>query len=342
MISVEGMCAHVGSFALKDISFEVPRGAYGVVIGPTGSGKTTLLEAIAGLVAPSAGRVRLDGRDATLEPPDARGIGLVYQLGFLFPHLSVKENVVYGANDLALAEILASRLGVDTLYSRAVRSLSGGERQLVALARALARRPSVLLLDEPFSALDPSRRAAARRATRDIARVWGVTTLHVTHDFAEAGSIGDTVILLDGGRVLQSGEPTDVFRRPRTPYVAEFLGAENVFAGGVTIEDGAAVFQSGALRIHVAGAPETGPCHAILRAEEILVARSAAEASSARNRFEGRVTEIAPAGPIWRVTIDVGGASLVAALTTYSANELSLEVGETAHFTFKATAVHLC
>ena len=164
--------------------------------------------------------------------PIARGIGLVYQLGFLFPHLSVEENVTYGSADAAIANAVARRFGIHELYSRSVRSLSGGERQLVALARALARRPSLLLLDEPFSALDPQRRAAARREVRAIHREWGLTTLHVTHDFAETGSLGDVVILLDAGRVLQSGEPADVFRRPKTPYVAEFLGAENVFAGG--------------------------------------------------------------------------------------------------------------
>ena len=342
MISAAALRARVGAFALEDVSFDVPRGAYGVVIGPTGSGKTTLLEVISGLLPQTGGLLTLNGRDATREAADARGIGLVYQLGFLFPHLSVEQNVIYGATDAALANTIARRFGVDALYARSVRSLSGGERQLVALARALARRPEILLLDEPFSALDPPRRAAARREVRAIHREWGLTTLHVTHDFAEAGSLGDVAVLLDAGRVLQSGEPADVFRHPKTPYVAEFLGAENVFAGGVTIEDGAAVFHSGRLAIHVAGAAMAGPCHAIIRAEEILIARTSPAPSSARNQFEGAVTEIASVGPLWRVTIEVNGAILVAALTTYSANELALRIGDTAFFTFKATAVHLC
>jgi molybdopterin-binding protein len=342
MISANGLRARVGAFALDDISFEVPRGNYGVVIGPTGSGKTTLLEVISGLVPQTAGQLTLDGRDATKEPADARGIGLVYQLGFLFPHLSVEENVTYGSADAALATAVANRFGVHELYSRSVRSLSGGERQLVALARALARRPSLLLLDEPFSALDPQRRAAARREVRAIHREWGLTTLHVTHDFAEAGSLGDVVVLLDAGRVLQSGEPVDVFRRPKTSYVAEFLGAENIFAGELFMEDGETVFRSGPLTIHAAGAATVGPCHAIVRAEEILVARTTPAPSSARNQFEGRVCEIDSVGPLWRITIDVDGANLVAALTTWSADELALEPGDTAFFTFKATAVHLC
>jgi molybdopterin-binding protein len=342
MISAAGLRARVGTFELHAISFEVPRGAYGVVIGPTGSGKTTLLEVIAGLVTQTGGRLTLDGRDATHESPDARGIGLVYQLGFLFPHLSVERNVTYGAPDLAFAASIARRFGVHEFYSRPVHSLSGGERQLVALARALACEPRLLLLDEPFSALDPPRRAAARREVRAIHRELGFTTLHVTHDFAEAGSLGDVAVLLDGGRVLQSGEPADVFRHPKTPYVAEFLGAENVFAGGVVSEGGETVFRSGPLAMHVAGSAAVGPCHAIIRAEEILVSRATPAPSSARNRFSGRVVEIATVGPLWQVTIDVGGATLIAALTTYSADELALDVGDTAHFTFKATAVHLC
>jgi molybdopterin-binding protein len=342
MISAAGLSARVGAFSLDRISFDVPRGAYGVVIGPTGSGKTTLLEVISGLVPQTGGTLTLNGRDATLEPADARGVGLVYQLGFLFPHLSVEKNVTYGSADAAVATDVARRFGVRELYARSVRSLSGGERQLVALARALARRPALLLLDEPFSALDPARRAAARREVRAIHREWGLTTVHVTHDFAEAGSLGDVAILLDSGRVLQSGEPADVFRHPASPYVAEFLGAENVFAGEVGMENGGAVFRSGPLSMNVAETAPAGPCHAILRAEEILVARATPAASSARNQFEGRVSEIASAGPLWRVTIDVNGASLVAALTTYSADELALKIGDTVFFTFKAAAVHLC
>jgi molybdopterin-binding protein len=342
MIGAANVSARVGAFALQNISFEVPRGAYGVVIGPTGSGKTTLLEVIAGLVPQTGGEITLSDRVATPEPAEARGVGLVYQLGFLFPHLSVEQNVRYGAADAASANDVARRLGVDALYSRAVRSLSGGERQLVALARALARRPEILLLDEPFSALDPPRRAAARNEIRAIHREWGLTTLHVTHDFTEAGSIGDVAILLDAGRVLQSGEPADVFRRPSTPYVAQFLGAENVFAGAVASEHGSTVFRSGPLTMHVAADAPTGPCHGIVRAEEILVSRVTPAQSSARNQFEGRVSAITSAGPIWRVTIDVGGVPLIAALTTYSVDELAVKLGDTVFFTFKATAVHLC
>ena len=205
------------------------------MIGPAGSGKTTLLETVAGIIPQRAGTLRLMGRDVAGVPPERRGIGFVYQRGYLFPHLSVEENVGYGAADHAFVRELSERLGVNALLAREVRGLSGGEQQLVAIARALAARPKILLLDEPFSALDPRRRTLVRRTVRALHDELGMTVLQVTHDFTEAGLLGDIAILLDGGRVLQSGPPEQVFRRPASPYIAEFLGAENVFAGEVRV-----------------------------------------------------------------------------------------------------------
>jgi molybdopterin-binding protein len=275
---------------------------------------------------------------------------MVYQHAYLFPHLSVDGNVAYGATDDRMALDVAARFGVDALRGRSVEALSGGERQLVALARALAARPEFLLLDEPFAALDQRRRGSARREVRALQREWGLTILQVTHDFAEAGLLGDVAILLDGGRVLQQGPPDAVFRRPASPYVAEFLGAENVFAGEARLEGEAAArggaqelfeFRTGALTLHAVGDIAPGRAHAVIRAEEITVARER-HPSSARNQFMGRVVEIASGGAIARVTVDVDGASFVAALTAPSARELGLAPGLAVHLSFKATAVHLC
>jgi molybdopterin-binding protein len=284
----------------------------------------------------------------------------VYQHGYLFPHLTVAHNVAYGTTDAADARGIAERLGVDALWLREVRSLSGGERQLVALARALARHPSVLLLDEPFNALDPRRRSQVRREVRSIHRERGLTVLQVTHDFAEAGLLGDVAVLLDAGRVLQFGAPDEVFRKPASPYIAEFLGAENVFAGTVIrrCEAGPPEItgeevdsaEHHALEFHVAasaltfialGDAEAGPGHAILRAEEVVLSREAGS-SSARNRFPGTVQDLASLGALTRVTVDVAGLPLVAALTTRSARELALAPGAEVFVSFKAMAVHLC
>lgn len=357
MITVTGLSARAGSFRLADITFEVPKGEYGIVIGPAGAGKTTLLEAIGGIVPVTEGSVILGGSNVTALPPDARGVGLVYQHGYLFPHLSVEANIAYGASDAAIGRDLGQRFGASEFFGRDVRSLSGGERQLVALARALARRPSVLLLDEPFSALDPRRRASVRRELRAVHREAGFTVLQVTHDFAEAGLLGDVAILLDGGRMLQAGLPEDVFRKPASPYVAEFLGAENVFGGEVRVmeaeaadPDGGAItgyrtfeFRTtpGGFSMIAVGDAMPGPAHAVIRAEEVVVSL-AETASSARNAYQGRIVEMSPSGALVRVTIDVDGTPLVAALTTRSARDLGLAAGMTVHASFKAMAVHLC
>jgi molybdopterin-binding protein len=350
VIEVSRLEARVGTFHLRDVAFTVPAGQYGVVIGPAGSGKTTLLETIAGAVAPSAGRVVLDGRDVTRELPERRRLGIVYQHGYLFPHLSVAENVAYGAADRGSADAMAERVGARVLYDRPVRALSGGERQLVALARALAVRPSVLLLDEPFSALDPRTRTKTRRIVRDMHRELGLTVLQVTHDFTEAGLLGDVAILLDKGRVLQTGAPDHVFRRPASAYVAEFLGAENVLAGVVRalgeeaaqqIGQRALEFRSGPLTLYTVGDAAPGETHAVIRAEEVVLSREP-NSTSARNQFAGTIDEVATLGALTRVSVDVGGAVLVAALTTRSAEEMTLERGAKVWASFKAMAVHLC
>jgi molybdopterin-binding protein len=342
MIDIEGLSVSAGGFALTDIGFQVPAGGYGVVIGPAGAGKTTLLEAIAGVRAVDTGRVRFNGRDVTAVPADQRDVGLVYQQAFLFPHLTVAANVAYGARDQAFAAGVARRFGIDALAGRPVAALSGGERQLVALARAIARRPSVLLLDEPFSALDPRRRAQARHEVRALHRELSLTILQVTHDFSEAGLLGDVAILLDGGRVLQVGRPDVVFRKPATPYVAEFLGAENIFAGTIApLGDGLSAFRTEGLTLYAVGDAPPGAGYAVIRAEEVVLSTEPPH-SSARNVYSGCVREIATLGPLTRITIDIAGTPLVAALTTRSAEDLSLTVGSEVVASFKAMAVHLC
>lgn len=359
MLECRSLSARHGSFELSDVSFAVPTGQYGVVIGPAGSGKTTLLETIAGVVPATAGALWLHGADATWIAPEARGVSLVYQHAYLFPHLSVAENIAYGAPSAEVAELVAKRFGADALTGRPVRALSGGERQLVALARAFARRPSVLLLDEPFSALDPRRRTLVRREVRALHREWGLTTLQVTHDFTEAGLLGDVAVLLDSGRALQSGAPEDVFRRPASPYIAEFLGAENVLAGVVRhLEDKAPdwldgdpapiahgnhaiEFTAGPLTLYTIGDFPPGDGYAVIRAEEIVLSLEA-PAGSARNRFRGVVSELATLGALTRVTVDVQGVQLVASLTTRSAKELAIAPGMHVTASFKAMAVHLC
>jgi len=357
MISLQHVSARAGRFELTDISFDVPQGAYGIVIGPAGSGKTTLLETIAGVVRATAGRVLLGGEDLTTAAPERRRLGIVYQHAYLFPHLSVRQNVEYGAANADGVNDVTSRFGVDALADRSVESLSGGERQLVAIARAFARRPEVLLLDEPFSALDPRTRNVVRRVLRAFYYERRFTVLQVTHDFAEAGLLGDVAIMLDRGRVVQKGDPEQVFRKPASPYIADFLGAENVFAGTAQpirseapdwVEGNkdeftryAVAFTTGGLTFYALGDVVPGPTHAVIRAEEISLSAEPSM-SSVQNQFRGRIVEIVPAGALSRVTVDASGTPIVAAVTARSVRELELRVGAEVIVGFKATAVHLC
>jgi molybdopterin-binding protein len=356
MIRVESLSVQVGEFSLDNVSFEVPPGAYGVVIGPAGAGKTTLLEAIAGLIPLASGVVKLRGADVTRVAPERRGVGIVYQHAYLFPHLTVRENVRYGAPTV-IADEMTERFGLHLVGGRNVSALSGGERQLVALARTLARQPDILLLDEPFSALDPRSRAAVRREVRTIYFERRCTVLHVTHDFAEAGLVGDVAILLDKGRLLQAGEPEELFRRPVNPYVAGFLGAENIYAGTArpiraTTPDWAEAseghfaehplaFDAGSLTLYALGDVVPGRAHAVIRAEDVMLSTQPL-ASSVRNQFRGRISEIVAAGALTKVTVDVGGTPIVSAVTTRAVQELGLEVGRDVIAAVKATAIHIC
>jgi ABC-type sugar transport system ATPase subunit len=212
MIRLESIAIRAGAFRLDDISFAVPSGAYGVLMGNTGCGKTTLLEIICGLRRPNAGRVWLDGRDVTELPPGERGLGYVPQDGALFPTLTVREQLGFAlrirraaAGKIAarVAE-LAAQLGIAALLDRRPDALSGGERQRVALGRALAARPRVLLLDEPLSALDDDRRDALAELLASVQRETKITALHVTHHRSEADRLADVLLRLENGSVTAS------------------------------------------------------------------------------------------------------------------------------------------
>ncbi len=334
-----------GSFVLERASLDVPDGAYGVVLGAAGSGKTTLLEIVAGIRSPDSGSIIVGGENMTTVPTESRGVGLVYQHSMLFPHLGVAANVAYGAPGTAAVDDAVRRTGIEALLDRGVGALSGGEQQLVALARAIASEPRVLLLDEPFAALDPPRRAAMRRMTRALQRERGITVVHVTHDVAEAALLADVLAVLDAGRVLQHGNAPEVFTHPATARVAQLLGAENVIAGtATTTRDGSVELRANNLVIHALapdGAMVNGPAHAVIGADEITLSREQRE-TSARNSFTGQVTATSGAGALIRVEIDVDGTPLVAVVTAGAARELALSAGTMVHLSFKATAVRIC
>lgn len=236
MIAVEGVSLVQGNFSLSSISFTVPEGSYSVLMGPSGAGKTLLLETIAGFYPVRTGSITLGHRDVTGLSPESRGVGFVYQDYSLFPHLSVTGNVAYGLKMAGtpsperdeVVRTLMDRVGILPLAGRYPGTLSGGEQQRVALARALAIGPSVLLLDEPFAALDPDARQSCMRTVKHIQEEQGLTVLQVSHSREEAYLLADQVVIMHKGTILQAGVPGDVFHHPANRTAAVLAGYENI------------------------------------------------------------------------------------------------------------------
>jgi spermidine/putrescine ABC transporter ATP-binding subunit len=285
-VRLDGISKRFGDVvALHGVSLQVRRGELMTLLGPSGCGKTTLLNLVAGFLAPDQGEIAIDGARVTDLPTYRREIGMTFQNYALFPHMSVASNVGYGlrARRLDKAEIarrVAAALELVKLTGlehRKPRQLSGGQQQRVALARALVVRPKVLLLDEPFSALDRNLRGAMQVELREIQRKLDVTTIFVTHDQSEALSLSDRIAVMAEGRIRQLGTPDDVYRRPADRFVASFVGDVNVLRARLERRDGAtATVALGAARVTVpsgalAGAAPGAAVDLFVRPEDLRV-----------------------------------------------------------------------
>ena len=346
MLSVRNISKSFGQFALKDISFDVDEGEYFVLLGPSAVGKTVLLEIIAGLHVPDVGRIHCDGKDITVEKIQRRKLALVYQDQSLFPHMTAEQNVSYGLRARGLGRraikrrvsTLADDVGIAGLLGRRPGTLSGGESQRVALARALATEPRCLLLDEPISSLDAGSRGQIRSLLRSLNRK-GHTMLHVTHDYEEAVSLASRVAIMEQGRIAQVGAPEDVFRHPKSEFVASFMGIRNFFKGRLQRPcDGSdlAEFQTAGPMLRILTDGEPGPGYLMLRSEDVIVSRSEDRAST-QNMFSGRILDIAPARLGVEVVVDVG-LKVAALVTAESVDRLELECGRDVWISFKASA----
>ena len=237
IISLRGLRVAYGTNeVLKGIDLAIAPGSFVALLGASGCGKTTLLRTLSGFTPASGGSITVHGRDIQNQPPEQRGMAMVFQSYALWPHMSVAQNMGYGLKLRRVprdeikrrVENLLSMLGLAGYGERSVNELSGGQRQRVALGRALAVEPEILLLDEPLSNLDARIRLQMRHEIRSIQRQLGVTAILVTHDREEAMVMADQVVILDEGRIAQIGSPEEVYQRPGTPYVASFMGAENI------------------------------------------------------------------------------------------------------------------
>jgi putative spermidine/putrescine transport system ATP-binding protein len=300
--------------AVDDVSLDIPSGEFLTLLGPSGSGKTTLLMMIAGFVAPTAGRIAVDGRDVTAIPPEKRNFGMVFQGYALFPHMTVAENIAYPlrVRGLARAEIAAkvaaaiARVRLDGFDDRRPRQLSGGQQQRVAVARALVFDPDIVLFDEPLGALDRQLRAEMQLELKTLHRDLGATFILVTHDQDEALSMADRVAVMERGRLVQAGAPDELYERPRNRFVAEFLGKSNCLALRMAGRDGALIrLESAGASVLHHGPVTPAPGRAVLlalRPEKLRV--SAQEPRELANRVPGRILDIAYLGATRQVVVE--------------------------------------
>jgi molybdate transport system ATP-binding protein len=327
-----------GQFTV-DVAFAVADGEVLGVLGPNGAGKTSALRALAGLEPLTAGHVTLDGEDLTRLPPEDRYVGVVFQDYLLFPHLTALDNVAYGLRAGGMRKAAARRdaagwleqVGLSDHAGHRPRQLSGGQSQRVALARALAARPRLLLLDEPLAALDAGTRLVLRTDLRRHLTSYGGPTVLVTHDAVEAMVLTDQLVVLEGGRIVQSGRPAEVARRPRTDYVARLLGL-NLYRGTAR-DDRVSLDGGGEL---VLAEKAGGDVHVALRPSAVALHRTRPERASPRNVWAGRVAGVEAVGD--RVRVAVGGRpDVLADVTTDAVTELDLAAGAEIWVSVKAT-----
>jgi iron(III) transport system ATP-binding protein len=335
-LRIENLGKRFGAFAaLRDIGFEIEEGEFVCFLGPSGCGKTTLLRIVAGLETQTAGRVWQAGRDISALPPSARDFGIVFQSYALFPNLTVTKNVGYGLVsrglrrreiDAKVRELLAL-VGMEDAGGKYPAQLSGGQQQRVALARALATSPGLLLLDEPLSALDARVRLRLRHEIRGLQRRLGLTTIMVTHDQEEALSMADRIVVMNQGVIEQIGTPLEIYRRPATPFVADFVGSMNFLEGEIAapgrVRIGAAELECTGSNGYVAGT-RVGLC---LRPEDVAV-RNVGPATA--NRVPVTIAGLDFLGAFCRATLqpETGGAPIVADFSINLMRDLDVAEGQ--------------
>ncbi|MGI1662562.1 ABC transporter ATP-binding protein [Palleronia sp. KMU-117] len=300
-VEFEHVSRHFGQVrAVDDVSIGIEEGCFFAMLGPSGSGKTTCLRLISGFERPTAGHVRIFGQNSEAIPPNRRPVNTVFQDYALFPHLTVRENVAYGPKMAgvdrrtrdAAAEEMLSLVKLSGYGDRKPGQLSGGQRQRVALARALVNRPRVLLLDEPLGALDLKLREAMQEELKTLQQTLGITFIFVTHDQGEALSMADRVAVFNDGRIVQEGTPQEIYDRPRTRFVADFVGSANVLSPEISAR---------------AGGPASW---ASLRAEAITLT------DPATARLSGTVRSVRYLGAVNRVTVAIPEGELTANVPT--------------------------
>ena len=344
MIEIKDLFIKFPGFTLQDINLSIGDGEFFMLLGPTGAGKTLVLEAIAGIVPITGGHIVVKGREITHHPPEHRGTSIVYQDYALFPHLSVLKNITYGlryhktdpkTSDKRVTWLI-EQLGLQSLAHRSIHNLSGGEKQRIALARALAVNPSVLLLDEPLSALDPNFREDIRELLKKLHQEVETTFLMVTHDFAEAMFLGQRMAVLNYGKIDQIGSVREVFKKPATPFVAKFMGIKNVFHA--SFKDKTAQVHD--LALHLQSLPGENKRYVAVRPEDIMITRNGTFENDI-NAFQSKVLGVTDRGPYYEVSARTGDVIFIIMLSKNDFFKLELQKGKDIHLSIQPSSIHV-
>ncbi len=347
MLRVEKIRRKQGSFELEDISFDVKNGEFFVILGPSGAGKTTLLDCIAGFRQIDSGKIFLDEKDITNNPPEERNIGYIPQDPSLFPHFSAFRNIEYGLRFRNLTKEerkkrvleIAMSMGISKILDQKPGKLSGGEKQRVALARALVIEPKAILMDEPLAHIDAPLRKDLRYEIRKILKSMAIPTVCVTHDQSEAFSIADTIAIMNNGRILEIGSPFNILDRPQDIFTAHFLGFENIFDGEIiSSDDYISMVRTKDVVFRVPGEYKEKIKFGF-RPEHVVIFKEKPK-SSIQNIFEGKIVEIISEGSIVKLIIDIG-IRIVALITRRSLEELNLRIGSEIFVGIKSTSIRI-
>ncbi|ACN16333.1 CysA [Desulforapulum autotrophicum HRM2] len=342
MIRVSDLSIRLTGFSLESVNLEVKERDFFALIGPTGSGKSLLLEAIMGLMPIDSGGVFLEEQEITKTPPEHRGLGIVYQDYALFPHLDVQKNIRYGVryHDISKVEAnarfesLVETMNLSHLLNRHPLTLSGGEKQRVALCRALILNPRVLLLDEPLSALDPVLQDDIKNLLKSLHKTLGTTFVMVSHDFSDVLFLANRGAIIHRGKIEQTGTIQELFERPGSPFAARFVGMKNVFP--ITGCNDSRVSLKG-LEIFL-DRPALGRDYLAVRPEEILCLDG--DPGGGVNRFSGRVQRLVNRGFYFDVFIQVNGVEFMAQWTRRQVLEKKLKIGDITWIFIPEARVH--
>ena len=347
-LTIEDLSINLGEFHLKGISFELDKADYLTIIGPTGAGKTILLESIIGFWKPDSGRIFLEQEDITQELPERRRIGIVYQDYALLPHFTVFKNIAYGLRKMQKDNIkdkivdIASSLGIDHLLQRKPTTLSGGEQQRVALARALIVEPRLLLMDEPLSALDPKTRRETRILLKRAIQKRGTTVIHITHDMKDVWALANKVAVFREGSMLQFGELNEVFRRPKSEFIADFVGATVLNGRVKESNDGVSVVEIDGFQLLSLDHAQPGTQVKIaIRPEDIIVTKTFPRQISAQNILEARLDEIVREGNTCILKLVFHHTCLDVLVANNAVDRLELQCGDAVYAIIKGAHVRI-